>query len=207
MQPKDYPNIIFDFGGVILNIDYNRTINAFRSMGVERFDEKYTQFNQSPIFDQLERGEIAPVDFREGLREMLGKACTDQELDNAWNAMLLDLPAERLQLLKQLSTQRRIILLSNTNVIHVACFETEMKRLHGIDNLNGYFEKVFYSCSVGMRKPESRIFEFVLDEMGFNPSETLFIDDSPQHIEGARSAGINAYHLRADKGETIMDLF
>jgi putative hydrolase of the HAD superfamily len=97
--------------------------------------------------------------------------------------------------------------LSNTNEIHVEAFEAEMKRVHGLKDLTGFFEHVYYSCWLGMRKPETRIFELVLVEQNYNPSETLFIDDSRQHIEGAKKAGLNTYHLRADQGETILDLF
>ncbi|TNF24723.1 MAG: HAD family phosphatase, partial [Bacteroidetes bacterium] len=112
-----------------------------------------------------------------------------------------------LELLRKLGSEKRISLLSNTNEIHVESFEAALKRDHGLDDLSGLFEKVYYSCRTGMRKPETRIFEMVLREQGYSASETLFIDDSPQHIEGARKAGLHVYHLRADQGETIHDLF
>lgn len=207
MQPKHYPNIIFDLGGVILNIDYHRTIKAFVTLGLESFEQAYSQMAQTPIFDQIERGEIEPDQFREAIRELLGKNVTDQQIDQAWNAMLLDLPAERLTILDKLAAEKKLALLSNTNVIHVNAFEAEMQREHNIPNLKKHFEKTFYSCDVGMRKPETRIFQMVIDELNFNPADTLFIDDSIQHIEGAQKLGLNTYHLRADKGETISDLF
>ena len=121
--------------------------------------------------------------------------------------MLLDLPVERLRILEKLHAEKRISLLSNTNEIHVEAFESAMKKVHGIQNLSGFFDHVYYSCRVGMRKPEERIFEHVIKEQNYNPSETLFIDDSPQHIEGAKKVGLHAYHLRANQGETILDLF
>lgn len=204
---NDYKNIIFDFGGVILNLDYQRTISAFQALGLKDFEASYTQLAQSELFDQLERGEVTPSEFRNGLREAFEKEVSDEELDEAWNAMLLDLPAERLELIRKIGSEKNISLLSNTNEIHVACFEGELKRQHGFVDLSSFFDTVYYSSRVGMRKPEVRIFEMVIDKEGYLPSETLFIDDSPQHIEGAKKAGLNTYHLRADQGETIMDLF
>ncbi len=207
MTPKEYPNIIFDFGGVILNLDYQRTTTAFQKLGVKDFAESYSQLEQDELFDRFERGEISPAIFRDGLRSAFLHSVSDEQLDRAWNAMLLDLPSVRLELLRKLGTEKRISLLSNTNEIHVESFEAALKRDHGLDDLSGLFEKVYYSCRTGMRKPETRIFEMVLREQGYSASETLFIDDSPQHIEGARKAGLHVYHLRADQGETIHDLF
>lgn len=207
MVVTDYPNIIFDFGGVILNLDYNLTIKAFKDLGVTDFEASYSQLNQTDIFDALERGEITPEEFRSSIRKALKTDISDVQIDHAWNAMLLDLPAERLQLLQQLGSDKRLALLSNTNAIHADFFEAEMKKQHGIANLDPFFEKVYYSFDVGMRKPETRIFELVLKERDFKAEETLFIDDSPQHIEGAKQVGLSTYHLRADQGETILDLF
>lgn len=207
MQPKDFKNIIFDFGGVILNLDYQRTIDAFKKQGIPQFEQNYSQLQQTELFDDFERGTISSADFRERLRGAFNTTITDAELDAAWNAMLLDLPAERLQLLEQLRASKNICMLSNTNEIHVACFEADLKKQHGLENLNEFFDHVYYSCRTGMRKPEARIFEMVLKQQNHLPQETLFIDDSPQHIQGAKEVGLQVYHLRADKGETIHDLF
>lgn len=207
MSVQDYPNIIFDFGGVILNLDYNRTTEAFVKLGVIDFEQSYSQLNQTNLFDEFERGEITSDQFRSGIGTVLNTGVSDAQIDEAWNAMLLDLPSERLRLLEKLGQTKRLALLSNTNAIHAEYFERKMKRQHGIENLDPFFEKVYYSFDVGMRKPEPRIFELVLQERNFKPEETLFIDDSPQHIEGARRVGLHTYHLRADQGETILDLF
>jgi putative hydrolase of the HAD superfamily len=132
---------------------------------------------------------------------------SDVEIDKAWNEMLLDVPTERLLLLEKLSNEKNMVLLSNTNAIHIDSFSEYLKQNHQMADLSRYFDKLYYSFEMGMRKPEARIFESVLAEQNYNPRETLFIDDSPQHIHGARQVGLNAYHLRADKGETILDLF
>lgn len=204
-HPSEYPNIIFDLGGVILNIDYGRTIDAFKQLGIKRFDEQYTQAAQTALFDDFERGQTGPHGFRRGIREQLGLTASDQEIDNAWNAMLLDLPAERLDLLSKLQAVKHTFLLSNTNRIHVECFERAINDAHGMAGLSSLFESVYYSCDVGMRKPEERIYQMVVKRHGLDLSDTLFIDDSIQHVEGARRAGLHAYHLT--RGETIHDLF
>ena len=204
-RSTDFPNIIFDLGGVILNIDYHLTTQAFSKLGVHDFEKNYTQLGQSALFDAMERGEITNADFRNQLRQALSISANDSDLDHAWNVMLLDLPAQRLRVLAKLKESKRTFLLSNTNRIHVDSFEQSMKQAHGINDLSFLFEQVYYSCNVGMRKPEERIFRLVVEQNGLNPTETLFIDDSLQHIHGARAAGLHAYHLTG--GETINDLF
>lgn len=201
----DFPNIIFDLGGVILNIDYHRTIRAFEALGMRDFNSTYSQLHQSDLFDAFERGEVSVDAFRDALRPQLNAGVTNDEIDTSWNAMLLDLPSERLTLLQSLQAQKRIFLLSNTNRIHVEAFERDIDSLQGPRALTSCFEQTYYSCDVGMRKPEERIFRMVVESHGLSPNETLFIDDSPQHIEGAKKAGLNAYHLTG--GETIIDLF
>lgn len=207
MELKDYPNIIFDLGGVILNIDYHRTISAFQNLGLKDFEAKYSQLQQTELFDNYEKGEISSASFRNRIRSVFEKDLSDNVIDNAWNAMLLDLPKERLKLLELLAKEKRITLLSNTNEIHVKAFNETIQQEHGIKDLSNYFLELHYSFELGMRKPEPRIFEYVLSAHGFEPEETLFIDDSIQHIEGAKALGISAYHIRADQGETILDLF
>lgn len=180
---------------------------AFQKLGVADFALSYSQLEQAQLFDNFEKGEISTSEFRSGIRNVFDHRLSDTEIDKAWNAMLLDLPKERLELLQRLSLEKRISMLSNTNEIHVKAFESELKNVHGLENLSGLFDHVYYSCRTGMRKPESRIFEFVIKEQNYDPAETLFIDDSPQHIEGAKRIGLSTYHLRADQGETILDLF
>lgn len=201
----DIKNIIFDLGGVILNIDYMRTANAFQELGIENYNDLYTQFNQIDIFDKLEKGEITPGFFYNEIRRMSSLNITDEQISNAWNAMLLDFPVKRLELLQELKSKYNIYLCSNTNEIHLNDYNKTLKQTFGIDNLGDIFIKEYYSHKVGMRKPDAEIFQLIIDENNLNPKETLFIDDSPQHIEGARKVGLIAYHLT--NGEDILDLF
>ncbi|MCG3165330.1 MAG: D-ribitol-5-phosphate phosphatase [Bacteroidia bacterium] len=198
-------NIIFDLGGVILNIDYRLTSQAFKNLGLADFDEKYSQAKQSHLFDRLETGAVAPEQFRLELKAYFSQTVSDTDLDTAWNAMLLDLPKQRIDLLKELSKKYRLFLLSNTNIIHYNAYSAYLKTTFGKLIFDEIFEKQYLSFEVGMRKPDKEIFELVLNENKLLPSETLFIDDSIQHIEGARKTGINAYHLPPT--ETIIEVF
>lgn len=197
-------NIIFDFGGVILNIDYTLTERAFAGLGLTDFHKIYSQATQKDLFDRLETGKISPAAFRAEIRKYIGEA-TDAQIDKAWNAMLLDLPAERVALLDRLRATHRIFLLSNTNEIHYKAFTAYMKETFKRDIFSEVFEKAYVSHKIKMRKPDAEVFEFVLRENGLNKDETLFIDDSIQHIEGAKKVGLNALFL--EKGKTILDVF
>lgn len=198
-------NIIFDWGGVISNIDYNETVKAFKKIGLDNFDEMYTQLKQSELFDRLEIGTIEPSEFRLKIREMLSENPTDEEIDAAWTAMLLDLPKERLDLLEKVKENYKIYLLSNTNIIHVTRYSKYIDKVYGHKSFENLFIKAYYSHEIGLRKPHVEIFHHVLQENNLNANETLFIDDTPQHIEGAKKAGLHAFHLK--KPLQIVEIF
>ncbi len=198
-------NIIFDLGGVILNINYNLTADAFIKLGLKDFEEKYSQAKQSRLFDKLETGEISAGQFRKELKTYIGDFVSDADIDGAWNTMLLDLPAERIELLKKLSAKYRLFLLSNTNIIHFNAYSAYLQNKFGKMIFDDIFEKQYLSFKLGLRKPDKKIFELVLNENNIKPSETLFIDDSMQHIHGAEETGIITYLLQPP--ETIIELF
>jgi len=196
---SEIKNIIFDLGGVIINLDIPKTIAEFNKLSVVPFESIYTQLQQSPIFDLFDKGQISEADFFKELKKNLKEDVTNAQMIDAWNAMLLDFPIHRLQLLSALNLKYRIFLLSNTNETHVTQLESDLHKEHSYKNLEPFFEKVYYSCRIGMRKPDSEIFEFVLNQNKLNANETIFIDDSPQHIKGALDAGIQSYLLLKDK--------
>lgn len=198
-------NIIFDLGGVLLNLSYANTKKAFEELGIENFDALYTQAQQNKIFDLYETGKVADEDFLNVLRPFLPSKTSNEQIICAWNAMLLDLPLERLQLLRSLKDKYRIFLLSNTNEIHIKAFEKIIYAQHQLSGLEGLFEKTYYSSRVGMRKPEIEIFDMVIRDNGLQRNETIFFDDSFQHIEGAEKAGIKAIFV--NKPNTILDYF
>src|ERR1035437_3835014 len=149
---QNIKTIIFDFGGVILNIDYYKTNKAFRDMGVKGF---YDAFRKSTHL-----------------------TLTDHQIKKAWNAMLLSFRKEALNTLKTIKHKYRLYLLSNTNIIHLQAFNKIYKDEIGEGSLHDYFDKIYYSHEMGYRKPGNEAYEYVLKENNLSPSETLFIDDS-----------------------------
>ena len=194
-------NIIFDLGGVIINLDYGRTEQAFIDAGITDFKERYTQLQQTPLFDQFEMGKISKDDFINTLIDMSPLPITEEDVVAAWNAMLLNFPLRRLQILQQLRLHHGLFLLSNTNELHELAFNQILYREHGMPNIGVFFDKAYLSHRVGLRKPMKEIFELVLNENGLEAGKTLFIDDSPQHIEGAISVGLQTIWL--EKGMTM----
>ena len=206
LDVNKYKSIIFDLGGVILNIDYLLAVKAFKSLGIGNFDECFSQAQQKQLFDLYEKGLISSADFRNELKAYCNESVEDAIVDAAWNSMLLDLPPERLDVLLRFKQSHRTFLLSNTNEIHINSFNSYLKEQFKITDLSGHFEKMYLSYKVGMCKPDAEIFELVLSENNLHPKETLFIDDSIQHIESAKKLGIQTYWLDVKK-ESISDLF
>ncbi len=200
---KGIKHIIFDLGGVLLNIDYNLTEKAFIDAGIANFGELYAQLGQTPLFDDLETGKIGRDEFITALQTISDVSLTSEQILHAWNAMLLDFPVRRLQLLQQLRLYYDLVLLSNTNEIHEETFNNILMTDRGIPNIGVFFDRVYFSHRVGMRKPNRDIFERILEECSFKPADTLFIDDSPQHIATAKELGIQTIYL--EKGMTIED--
>ena len=188
-------NIIFDFGKVLLNIDPALSAKAFMELGIKDGIDFWGSRSSSDLLIGLEKGTITPDEFRQGALEMLVPGITTHQVDEAWNALLLDLPPQRVEKLKTLKSHYRLFLLSNSNQIHYECFMNRIEKEFGF-SLDTLFEKRWFSHQVGMVKPNREIFDFVLNDAGLNPAETLFIDDTLVHVESARKAGINAVHLQ-----------
>jgi putative hydrolase of the HAD superfamily len=197
-------NIILDLGGVLLNLNFKKTEEAFRALGIEDFNTHFSQFQASPLFEDLEVGRVSPFEFFEHFRRETGLALTDEAIIESWNAMLLDFPPERLQWLEELGKKYRVFLYSNTNSIHYDSFHEAFERSFPGKNLNNYFEKAYYSHILGKRKPFADSFRIILEDAGLLAEETVFIDDTIGNIEGAREAGINAIHLVP--GKTVLDI-
>jgi len=194
---KNIKHIIFDLGNVILNIQYQKTINEFNKIGVQDASVFYSQSIQREIFNLLETGKISECDFLIEINKFCPKASHAQILI-AWNALILDLPQKRLSIINKLKDNFSIYLLSNTNSIHI----NEIIKKIGVKKYNRFyslFKKVYYSHEIGLRKPNPEAFNIILNENDLNVSEVLFIDDSIQHIKTAKKLGIKTYHLTKDK--------
>ena len=198
---KNIRNIIFDLGGVILNIDYNKTEQAFIKLGIKNFNELFNQFHANSFFKDLETGTTDPGKFVAELKTY-APGLSETEIINAWNAMLLDFPPGRITFLLALKKKYRTFLLSNTNAIHHK--EFQKIKLDVAGSLDECFEKTYYSHEIGKRKPGKEIFEFVLEENGLITEETLFLDDTPANVETAKSLDMETIFVRP--GERIEDL-
>lgn len=200
---KNIQHIIFDLGGVLLNIDYLLTEQAFVQLGVHDFAARYSQLQQTPLFDDFEKGSITKETFIDAIKSMISQPVSEAQITAAWNAMLLEFPLRRLQILQQLQLHYNLFLLSNTNEIHEAKFNELLKQQTGFPGPGVFFDKVYYSHRIGMRKPDKAVFEFILQQNNLDTAQTLFIDDSPQHIEAAKALGIQTIWLQ--KGMTMED--
>lgn len=201
---KGIKTIIFDLGGVIYDVDYHKTINAFKAIGIDRFEEVYAKAGQSDLFNDLEEGKISRAAFIEQIKTFSGHDMTSSQVVNAWNGMLLGFMPDALVCLKRLRSTYRLFLLSNTNEIHIQEIENRVGAAFFLD-FCALFEKVYLSHELGLRKPHPEVFTHILEEQDLIASETLFIDDSIQHVEGAIKAGLHAHHLTDD--QTIGQLF
>lgn len=189
MKKNAYEAIIFDLGGVLLDLDYQRTIIAFENLGKIDFNTFYSQQQQTLLFDQFETGKIGSLHFINQLKRHLPTTATPNQIVHAWNAMILDFRLEKIELLVKLSKSHRLFLLSNTNDIHMEKVRRELAKISAL-KLEDLFTKVYLSQEIGMRKPHPETFQYVCDDAKLNPSTTLFIDDSEQHILGAKSIGL-----------------
>jgi HAD superfamily hydrolase (TIGR01549 family) len=201
---RDFKNIIFDFGGVIIDIDYLLTIEAFKKLGIKDFETYYSKLKQSNLFDELETGIITAAEFRNRIRESAKLSVSDSEIDAAWNSILIDLPEANVNFLDHLKNNYPIFLLSNTNEIHEQAFNEMIQKKFGEDVLKKIFRNIYFSHHIKLRKPDPEIFLYVLKENNLVASETLFVDDSPQHIEGAKKVGLQTFYF--DKGKKLADI-
>jgi len=201
---KNIENIVFDLGGVILDIDYNLTRQAFEKLGVCHFDEMYSQANADELFRKLETGKITEENFYKELNNWTGLNLTPQEIETAWNAMLLSFREKSLRFLDQINNKYRLFLLSNTNFIHMAAFKKIFHLSPRSKAFDEYFNKAFYSCKIGFRKPDAICYDWVISETGIQPEKTLFIDDSVGNTEAAKRAGMQTILL--DRGTKIEEL-
>lgn len=193
-------NIIFDYGNVIFTIDFIRAQHSFTELGVKNIEHFFSHKGHNSLFDQFEQGLISSSEFRDGIRKVTGiESLSDAEIDKAWNSLLIGVPEPNHDLLLKVKEKYRTFLLSNNNEIHYNWIMDYLQREHRLDSNAVFFEKDYYSHLMKMRKPNREIFEFVLHENNLNPKETLFIDDSPQHLKTADMLGLNTHLLTADE--------
>lgn len=185
---KEYRTIIFDLGGVIINLKKQNCIDAFKALGYDAIENMLGEYKQGGEFLALEEGRLSPKEWRESVRKNIASHVTDQQIDDAFNAFLVDIPVNKLRMLQTLKKSYRIAMLSNTNKV---MFESKIPELFKIDGLTmeDYFDEFFLSYKMGMSKPSEEIFIKVAEDLDINPNEALFIDDSQSNIDAASKLG------------------
>ena len=197
-------NIVFDFGGVIINLDVSRTINEFERLGIANVLNSTGHNYTNSIFYDFEIGKVSEIEFIKKLKSLstLNPSCKD--IRQAWNAMILDIPKGNIDFLLRLGKTHRIFLLSNSNSIHQEKFITEVNKKNNI-SFNHLFERAYYSHEIGLRKPNKKIFNFLIQKNKLNTDETLFVDDSIDNIKIAEEVGIKGYHYSGGSLEKILE--
>ena len=201
---KKIKNIVFDLGGVLVDLDFKAAINGLQKAGFANVKEQLQAFDRDGIFQKFELGEMTAEEFRTAIRENSSVELTDEEVDALWNAMLLEVPREKLELILHLRGKYMVYLLSNTNSIHWDYVCKNAFNYRGF-RVNDYFEETFLSYEMHLAKPDKAIFEKVLQDANLLPEETLFIDDSEANCKAASELGIHTHHYHI--GEDLKELF
>jgi HAD superfamily hydrolase (TIGR01509 family) len=188
-------NIVFDLGGVIMNLDVPKTIKAFKELGINNIVNNTGHAYQHPFFYELEVGKISEDEFLESLFNLSDQEPTNQQITAAWNTMILDMPKERVDFLHNLKTKYNLFLLSNTNSIHQKKYLDDFKEDYKT-SFNKIFNKAYYSHEIGIRKPDAAVFNFILNDSNLKAEETLFVDDALSNIEAAQNVDIQTYHVQ-----------
>lgn len=204
MQYKKVKALLFDLGGVIVDLDYKKTANAFENIGLQNAEKAYSQFNQTDLFNLFETGHISSEEFLAEIQNEITNQVSLSEITKAWNSMIIGFQHSKLEKIKKLSEQVPCYLLSNTNEIHLSYIEQLLQEM-GFKHFLNIFESCYFSHQIGKRKPHKETFEWVLNQMNYDAQDVLFIEDSPQHIEGAKSAKLNTFYFKKDS--SLSDIY
>ena len=203
MNPRDFKNLIFDFGGVILNIDIRRSMDAFKHyLPSNNIPENMLDH---PALHAFEIGAMDEEDFYHQFSAALGIDVSMEMFTEAWNSLILDLPVARVELIKNLRNTHRTFLLSNTNSIHYQRVSEVVEQTIGHKEIDQYFEAAYYSHFLGLRKPDHTSFRYILENHDLIPEETALLDDNDDNLESAKQLGIQPFKISANR--TIIDVF
>jgi putative hydrolase of the HAD superfamily len=202
---KNINAIIFDIGNVLIDIDYEVMIKEFTGIATVDFHQILSYSHQDHVFDRYEKGQISSGEFRDTLRRYLRPGVSDEEIDTAWNSILIHYPSSKFELLRQLRGRYKIFALSNINDLHAAAIDVRVQEQFGAVDMRSYFDHAYYSHEMGHRKPEKEIYQMVLEAEALDPARTLFIDDKIENINAAAALGIKVHHL-TDRN-ALLDLF
>jgi len=192
-------------GNVIIDIDIDLTLKELKSDLSENEFSLADEFMKSELHAAFESGNIDEKEFRNGIRMAFNREWKDEWIDQVWNTLLLTIPKERIKLLKTLRKDYNLYLLSNTNSIHFKVVEEIFKKDHPEDSFLGLFDKVFLSHEMGLRKPDKKIYEKVVEEIEANPEQCLFFDDLQENLNAAKEVGLQTYLINHPKA--LVDYF
>ena len=198
---KQFNNIstfIFDLGGVIVDLDLPKCIQNFKELGLENIEQYLSNFGQKDFFMQFEKGQIGIPAFRNEIRKLAGIELTDAQIDKAWCSFLTQIPVEKLHLLSELKKKYRLLLLSNTNPLHIETAVAAEFSKTG-KTMQDFFDKCYLSYEMGMVKPDVEIFEALLTDAQVKAEECLFLDDGKKNIDTAAALGIQTYWVKPDE--------
>jgi len=190
-----FTSIIFDLGGVLINLDPERTRQSFIKLGTPHFDQLFTVYKATQLFEDFETGHVDAETFINTLHKETASGTTDLDIIDAWNAMLLDFRIESLHFVNLLKEKYPTFLFSNTNIIHFKAFQQTIKDTTPYSSVDDLFHKAYYSHEIGLRKPVVDAFRYIITEKKLEAGQTLFVDDNKDNIEGARTAGLQTLHL------------
>ena len=202
-QAVNFKNILFDLGGVILDINIQATLKLFYELGFPPELLQYPESMQTDVFFRYQTGRLDTGQFRDEIRKVTGVDMSDKVFDQAWNAMLVGIPKERTDLLKVLSKRYKLYMLSNTSELHVKVFEKMYVDAAG-ESMHDVFDKIYYSHEIGLHKPDREAWEYVIKDAGILPEETLFLDDTIYNIKASQELGFQAIHIH--ERMTLMNL-
>ncbi|MBN2669727.1 MAG: HAD family phosphatase [Bacteroidales bacterium] len=192
LKERNFKLLLFDFGGVLLNIDFNLSFEAFTQFGIKNLNEQFSQHVQNNFFDDFEKGLIPPEALYSMVRASSNSLLDNAVVEKAWNALLLDIPKYRIDILLALKDRTRTCLLSNTNLIHYNSYRSELERIHGFQSFNQIFHKAYFSHEIHCRKPDAIAYQYVLQQENIKPEQVIFFDDTQKNIDAAKQLGIQA---------------
>lgn len=187
--------LIFDLGGVLVNLDWNRCVSNFKKIGIEEMSGLLSVTLQTGFVLDYEKGLITDAEFRDKLREYSSQTLTDEQIDEAWTSFLVDIPSEKLELLMKLKKKYRILMLSNTNNLSFSYCANHMFNVNGY-TLSDYFDKCYLSNQMHLCKPDAPIFEELLRDSALKAEECLFLDDGIHNIKAAEQLGFGVEFIK-----------
>lgn len=201
VSPK---NLIFDLGGVLFDINYQEPGKRFLALGMQGLKDMFFNSDSNNPFHSYERGQISSEEFADHLLRFAPQQVRKEQIQEAWNSILTELPLQRIQMLGTLKQNHRLFLFSNINDWHLQAYRTQLPVPY--TEFESHFEAVYYSCEIGHRKPDPQGFQHILNQNNLQPEETVFIDDLKENAEGAARVGIQAWHLDLSSGANVETL-